>query len=432
MTTLRSQSDSNRVLRPFLRCQKGSVAIIFSLVAIPIFGASAVAIDYARALKVQSQMQAALDAAVLAGREAEANQREQVASAYFSANFTNANATATFVADGNGNLSGSATASVPTTIAAIIDVESLTVSATSTAIPNSTETVTIGMPCIHVMDQSGLATFWLESTSDFDARKCEAHVRSNHSGAMLAVSSSNVAFKKILVKGSSSVIAGNITIVDAPYTITNNADVTGDPYADAVQDVTQALTAGACSKSNTGKTYKNTTVQPGTFCGATTFEEVTFDPGLYIITSGTGNENGALTIKGKVTGDGVSFYLADNKSKISMFTPAQDSVLKAPTNGTTKGLLMFENSNRGNKWDLIANSISKQTWTGLIYLPSINLTLESLSDSPNLNISIAANSLKLKSVSKSTITPYEWTPFNLTSPIVQESTTLTTTGLLAR
>jgi hypothetical protein len=303
----------------------------------------------------------------------------------------------------------------------------VTVSAASTAVPKF-ET---GTPCIHVMDQSALDAFRLESTSNVDASGCETHVRSNRSEAMVAVSTSNVTFKKILVKGSSSVISGDVTVVDAPYKITDYADVTGDPYEDAIRDVTQVLSPGACSSSNTGKTYKNTTVQPGTYCGATTFEEVTFNPGLYTIKTGTGNKNGALTIKGKVTGDGVSFYLADNQSKLAMFTPAQDSVLTAPSSGTTRGLLIFENLNRGISWDLVANSISKQTWAGLIYLPSLNLTLESLSDSPNLNIGIAANTLKLKSVSKSTITPYVWTPYNQTSPVVLEYTT-TTTGHLSR
>lgn len=79
------QSTLDR-LKNFLANDHGAIAVIFSLVAIPVIGLTGASLDYSRALNVQSQLQGALDAAVLSAahqnemtdEEVEAYMRSQI------------------------------------------------------------------------------------------------------------------------------------------------------------------------------------------------------------------------------------------------------------------------------------------------------------------------------------------------------------------
>ena len=169
-------------------------------------------------------------------------------------------------------------------------------------------------------------------------------------------------------------------------------------------------------------------VSPGTYCGATVFDGVTFSSGLYIIASGNGkNTDGGLTIKGRIDGKaGVTFFFADNKAKFLSYAAAEGSVLYAPSIGITQGVLMFEGSNRGNGYDVTISSVNKQSWKGVVYLPSVNLALKSLSEWPTLNIALSVNTLTMDSLS-SVLMPYPWTPFGSTAAITSGASTVTQT-----
>lgn len=83
MTIVQSTLDR---LKNFLTHDHGAVAVIFGLVAIPVIGLTGASLDYSRALNVQSQLQGALDAAVLSAahqnemtdEEVEAYMRSQI------------------------------------------------------------------------------------------------------------------------------------------------------------------------------------------------------------------------------------------------------------------------------------------------------------------------------------------------------------------
>src|SRR5437016_3045458 len=64
----------DRILRPlnkwraeFARCSEGSIVPAFAVLAIPFMAMVGASIDYSRASSVRGQLQASLDAAVLAG-----------------------------------------------------------------------------------------------------------------------------------------------------------------------------------------------------------------------------------------------------------------------------------------------------------------------------------------------------------------------------
>jgi Flp pilus assembly protein TadG len=101
------------------------------------FGLVGAALDYSRANDVQSGLQGALDAAVLAGAANASVNRDRVAFNYFSSNVVprgSTVATPTFNLDNNGIYSGSVTAAVPTTVLAVFSIKSLHVSVQASAV----------------------------------------------------------------------------------------------------------------------------------------------------------------------------------------------------------------------------------------------------------------------------------------------------------
>jgi Flp pilus assembly protein TadG len=448
----RSPFLTGRAGAPLCRLRKeknGNVAIVFAMFSVPALALIGCSIDFARAHAVKTRLQFAIDAAVLAGRNEAIAAQISTATAYFEGNSLRqqgTDITSSFSLSTDGSLSGAATADVKTIFAGIMNIPSIPVRVAAQATADVTETTTTTTmttqtvkvpgytPCIHVMSQSADPAWKMISNSGFNASSCVARVRSNGSTAFMSQSSSNVKFKKILVKGGAGVVSGGITIIDAPNKIATNStlDVTGDPFDSSISRIRSLIEVGNCTASNTGKNYSSGTVVPGTYCGVTTFDGVTFGKGLYIIASGKGNgANGSLSIKGKINGSaGVTFYFADNKAQLLNYAAAEGSTLRAPSAGITQGLLMFEDSNRGNAYDFKMSGVNKQSWSGVVYLPSINMTLSSLSEWTSMNISLTVNTLTMDSLS-SIVMPYSWTPFGSTAPITFGETTTTTTVPMA-
>lgn len=425
-------------VKSLLKDEKGSTAIIFGLMALPMFFAIGMAVDQGRIIRVETGLQNALDGGALAAMRSD-DDAETVGSKYFAANFETPGttpATVHFAKLEDGSVRATASVSVPALASAIMGMNTFQLETYSVVEPphevTTTETQDVAtntVPCLHVMDQSAINSFYLDSNSDLNASHCTVHVRSNRNTAMKDISSSSVKFRKIRVKGTASV-SGGLQIVASPHHVIENADVVSNPYLDAIRDVVQALSIGNCTTANTGKTWTGA-VSPGTYCGTTEFKNANFGTGLYIIKSGNGsNKDGALKLSGSLNGNaGVTFFFADSKSKLVSYNASENSVLKAPASGTTRGILFFEDSNRGATWNITIASCNKQSWTGLVYLPSANVKLDSLSEWPTLNISMAVNQLTMKSLS-SVFTPYAWTPFNATNPITysDDSESVTTTS----
>lgn len=120
---------------------RGNVAITFALAAIPLIGATGIAIDFSRANWAQAQLQAALDSTTLMlSREAASETTAALnanALAYMQAQFTRTDAssltvTPTYTTDGGSQIVAKATAAVSTTIGGIFGLTSIGISATST------------------------------------------------------------------------------------------------------------------------------------------------------------------------------------------------------------------------------------------------------------------------------------------------------------
>jgi Flp pilus assembly protein TadG len=421
------------------RDERGNVGILFGLMLLPMALAIGVAVDYSRGNRSKSDMQTALDAAAIAAIKVTPDVAEEVGTRFFMANFKNDLVTKPVVnirLEANGQVKATARGSLPLLFGGLIGAETFEISTRSTVEPErtvvETETEAVvftgGAPCLHVMDQSDQGALELANNTNVEASHCDVRVRSNRSEAMRGRGNSNVKFRSLKVKGNSTT-QGGLQVSGWPYTISDDSQIVANPYLDAIRDVVQSVTVGACTKNNTDKILSGANVKPGTYCGDTVFENATLEPGIYVIKSSSGNKNGALSFKGlvesgMVNGEkGVTFYLADNKSTFKSYTAEAGSSLVAPTSGVTRGILFFENSNRGANWDLAITGASTQSWEGLAYLPSANITFDRFSNWNTFKISLAANKVTVKNWSNMTWEPYVWYPFNQSAPILYDDET---------
>ena len=156
------------------------------------------------------------------------NGKKVVAQKFFKANLKKviADAKAEFQVQADGTLIGKAWADVKTPVVALIKASKTMVVATAEARPpreatdvsndSDDNTVTSVTPCIHVMDQSGAKAFEMDSNSGLNASACGVRVRSSHGlNAMNEVSSSNVKFASVKVKGYAS-LSGGLQITADP------------------------------------------------------------------------------------------------------------------------------------------------------------------------------------------------------------------------
>lgn len=125
------------------RDQRGSVAVIFAIVAIPALGLVAAAVDYARTSSAVTQARAAADAAVLAaGGQSTATQqaRQQIASnaaaAYFGAAAANLNLSVVETDVAAGLYQVTVSGNIPTVLSRVLGRSSMEFSVTSRATTN--------------------------------------------------------------------------------------------------------------------------------------------------------------------------------------------------------------------------------------------------------------------------------------------------------
>src|SRR5207248_2046126 len=97
-----------------------------------------------------------------------------------------------------------------------------------------------------------------------------------------------------------------------------------------------------------------------------------------------------------VTGTGVTFYLVDQNATIT-FNGNVNFKLTPPTSGTYANILMFEPSGLTNT-NLPINGTSGSTMQGLLYLPSRDVTINSVSNVSADKVTMVFSSLIFNSL----------------------------------
>jgi Flp pilus assembly protein TadG len=345
-------------LTTFAREDGGSTAVIFALALVMLLGAAGVAIDIARGVNMRAKMQDALDAAVLVGARANSDTDAQVAAAtkLFDANFAGKsvkNVSATFTPTIDGELSGTATAQLDTTLAGVLGIKQLTIKTVAKAVG--------GAPfCILVLNPKASQALLVNSGAEVDAPDCELHVKSTGSPAAIFNSGSDISTKHLCISGTNIIDNGG-----THPNLDTGCSTSGDPFAGKLSEPHSS----SCTYRNLNFNGGNVTLNPGVYCGWINFNNrpnVRFRPGVYVIKDGGWNVNG-----GTWSGSGVTFYFAD-ESKIQFNSGVAVSI-SAPTSGTYKDLVMFEKSGLSRS-QMIFDDSRNMNLEGIIYLPSRDVT----------------------------------------------------------
>jgi Flp pilus assembly protein TadG len=170
------------MIHRFIRSESGNFAIYFAIAIIPVFGAAGLAIDYSGRQNLESEMQQAADAAVLAATRATNSnfgQKKKIADDFFESNFTgDVLALQGRLTEENGAYVYTATGSYQTSVAGILGFKTLPVKVVaSTAL--SSDPVEVAL----VLDNTGSMAPYIaalrSSTISFSQTIFEASMNGN-------------------------------------------------------------------------------------------------------------------------------------------------------------------------------------------------------------------------------------------------------------
>src|SRR5262249_40625518 len=171
------------LVHKFCRGRDGNLAVIFALAAVPVIGAVGAAVDLSKANDVKTQLQNAVDAAVLAGVTQTSAKQVSTATAVFTGDFTGKfgnTGSASFTQNANGSLSGTATSSVPMSFMTMLGKSSIVVNAAATATPGAQSTTPV---CILLTNTLASQALLGNSGGKLNPPTCESHVLSTQNPA---------------------------------------------------------------------------------------------------------------------------------------------------------------------------------------------------------------------------------------------------------
>jgi Flp pilus assembly protein TadG len=217
---------------------------------------------------------------------------------------------------------------------------------------------------------SSASEIWVNSTAS-DAVQVQGYDHVSCSGGA-----------KVHVCGNSCSQSGHASISPAVDTQCANHP---DPYSKM-----QAPSTSGCSNygSHTSSWWDNDTLNPGIYSSINIYNNanVTMNPGTYYC---TGDVNINVNQWGKVTGNGVTIYMASGKCTINNGSVT----LTPPTSGTYKGVTIHQPASNTNQCTLTAGS--SQTISGLVYAPGATVQHCGGSSTSAPNQTIVCNKLAL-------------------------------------
>lgn len=375
----------------FRRSRSGSVAMIFALAAVPVMASIGAALDLASASMMKSRLQHAVDeAALVAARNASLTQsaRQQLAQSSVLTNMgpsaSGMSLTVSETEPSSGLYQVNGTLAVPTAVMRIVNIASTTVSAKATASLGTAGAASSNSVCLLALSTTASPGLLANSNVVIDAPSCEIDVASKGWPAATFNGGDSFSVSKLCVAGTQ--ILNNAGSIPA---LSTGCPVVSDPFAGKLP----AVTVGACTVSY--QNYSgNVTLDPGVYCGGFNFNgsgTVTFNPGLYVFKNVSWNMNSGWTMNG----NGVTFYFADwSYMQINSGVAVN---LTAPTSGTYANILMYEPVGLPESWFTI-NGQAGHSFQGLIYLPSRNITFNSMSNVTSDAMTLVVNSVILNTL----------------------------------
>lgn len=374
----------HRTLDHWCTDDRGTVAILFVIASLGLLLAAGAAIDMQRKYATRNYYQEALDIAVVAGLRSAGDpvQAAQTAFNHVRAaspeRIAGVAATPTFTTGAN-ELTGVVNFAMPTSFLKAVGFSGLSINVRSTA-----RRAALGSLCFYVKDSAAPQAFLVNSGAHVDAPDCEAHVATSASPAAIYNAGSSIVTQRTCIRGN--------TIVDNGGSHPNvelGCAVPSDPFEAGLPTAPST----ACTQLGTDFNGGAVNLVPGVYCGGFNFNgapTVNFAPGVYVIKSGGWNVDG-----GTWTGADVTFYFAD--TSIIQFNSAVVATLTAPTSGPYAQVLFYEASGLPPS-NFVFDDSQGFNMTGLVWLSSRNVTMNSGATFRSKRMSVVANTLILNNV----------------------------------
>jgi Flp pilus assembly protein TadG len=355
--------------RKAVRHTGGSVAPMFAIAIVPLFGMVGAAVDYSRANDVRTAMQQALDAALLAGAHDGSTNWQQVAVDTFNANIKAKGAsinTPAFSLDANRAYKASVSGTMPTMFLGIVGAPYFDLNVTAAAAVANTSG---NYYCVIALNANAQAALQLTGNASINitAPKCVIQVNSKDNDAVDMTGNAYIKSVKNCFVGKLRTV-GNSSVTPVPEP---SCAPIPDPFAAYPRPA-----VGGCDFTNYqlsgGKTV---TLQPGVYCGGMNFSgpvNVTFAPGLYVIKDGVIAESG-----GTFTGTGVTFFLTGSGASVQLSGQANWHIV-APTGGPLPSFAIFLDPSGPSGLAARFSTLSGQAelyFEGIIYLPQQEVTV---------------------------------------------------------
>jgi hypothetical protein len=300
----------------------------------------------------------------------------------------------------------SASAQVPTALMRALHIESVTVSATATAV----KVFGGPPPCVFALSKTANPAIDITGSASFTGKNCALHANSSATGAIQIGGSANVKADGYCAVGT---VTSTVSLKPEPESF---CDELPDPYANLPVPTDFACDSSKPKVVNDNKS--TTTLTKGVYCGGLSIKtDTALSPGLYII------RNGALTLnaQGSITGKGVTFYLMGSGAGFDINGGAKLE-LSATATGPYAGLLIVQDraSNEGATNKLNGNSNS--VLIGGVYTPTQNLMLNGNGTfgqgSPYMPL--IANTVKIQG-NNTTVVEVDETKLNVVAPLPKEA-----------
>lgn len=377
----------------FRRDRRGSIAISFAIGVVALLIAVGATVDLSRILQVKENLQNSLDKATVSAAEDTTSEYATTGLNVLTANLvaegtSTEKLTSSFVRNDDSSVLGKASLSVDLAFASILGISTVTIdtSALAKVAGGSTATTDSERICILLKATQASQSLLVNSGANINAPDCAIHVASSAGSAAVFNGGSSIETSRICIKGTQILDNGGVH----PNTELG-CDTVSDPYAGTLPTPDTAT----CDHWSLNVNGGAVTLNPGTYCGGINFNSaptVTFNPGLYVIKSGSWNVNG-----GSWTGKGVTFYFAD--SSYIQFNTGVKATLSAPTSGTYANLLIFEPPTLPYMTNWVLNDSPGHLLSGLIYLPNRNVTINSGSTASIDKTTMVFNTLILDQMS---------------------------------
>jgi Flp pilus assembly protein TadG len=362
-----------RIIQSFARHQRGNVALIFGICAIPIAMAVSIGLDMSNASAMKSEIQAATDSAVLAAAtrlavNATEDDKEEIAVDTFYANLSPALASLIIGAPdvaidfpGKTVHMGVTVKTTPLLSSLVTDEVDLFVEATAG--------VSNGVPiCMMALNPTAEKSLSIQGTADIMANSCAVHVNSEAEGnALYQNGNGSATAASFCVKGEHS--GSNFTPPPEDGCMVEN-----DPLLSTYKSEwsTYGISSKACDHTNLAQINTATTVttnfSPGVFCGGLSIKKgkVHFSPGIYVF------RDGALDIQAQGTLEGTNItILFEGNSDTRLVTQAGASInISASTSSPFKGIAISQHWNSiPSSPNLIIGGGTMEI-NGILYFPS--------------------------------------------------------------